>query len=170
MKYKVIDKQNSSADCMICGINNKMSPKMKFYICEGDPKMLIGVINAKDHHQSYPNRMHGGMISAVLDETLGRAVQIDDTGIWGVTIELKVLFRKPVPLHEDLYCITNLDSVNSRTFSGTAKLVDRKGTVLATAEGKYARLPADIIAAGGLTPANWFYDDTPVPEYIEIGE
>jgi len=38
------------------------------------------------YHQGYPNHMHGGMISAVLDETLGRAVQIYDTGIWGVTI------------------------------------------------------------------------------------
>jgi acyl-coenzyme A thioesterase PaaI-like protein len=170
MKYKVLDKQNSSADCMICGLNNPFSPKVKFYICEGEPRFLIGVIHAADHHQSYPNRMHGGMISAVLDETLGRAAQIDDTGIWGVTIELKVLFRKPVPLNEDLYCISYLDNVNRRMFSGTAKLVDKKGTVLATAEGKYARLSTDKIAEGGLTPDNWFYDDTPVPEYIEIGE
>ena len=169
MKYKVLDKQNSSSDCMLCGINNPLSPKMKFYICEGDPKFLIGVIHAADHHQGYPNRMHGGMISAVLDETLGRAVQIDDTGIWGVTIELKVQYRKPVPLQEDLFCITNLDHVTGRVFSGTAKLVDNKGTVLATAEGKYARIPTDTISTGGLTPDNWFYDDTPVPEHIEIG-
>jgi len=169
MKYKVIDKQFSSTGCMICGLNNSFSPKMKFYICEGDPKFLIGVISAEDHHQSYPNRMHGGMISAVLDETLGRTALIDND-IWGVTIELKVQFRKPVPLNEELYCITNLDNMNSRMFGGTAKLVDRKGTVLATAEGKYVRLTPDAITAGGLTSDNWFYDDTPVPEYIEIGE
>ena len=169
MKYNVIDKQKNSTDCMVCGLNNPMSPKMKFYVCEGDPKFLIGVIKATDHHQSYPNRMHGGMISAVLDETLGRTALIDE-GIWGVTIDLKVQFRKPVPLHEDLYCITKLDTMNSRIFSGTAKLVDRKGAVLATAEGRYARLTPDAIAASGLTPDNWFYDDTPVPEYIEIGE
>jgi hypothetical protein len=47
--------------------------------------------------------------------------------------------------------------------------IDRKGTVLATAEGKYARLAPNAIDASGLTPDNWFYDDTPVPEYIEIG-
>jgi len=170
MKYKVLDKQNSSPDCMICGIKNPFSPKMKFYICEGEPKFLIGVINGDDCHQGYPNRMHGGIISAALDETLGRAIQIDETDSWGVTVELKVMFRKPVPLHEDLYCITSIDSVNSRMFSGTAKLVDRKGVVLATAEGKYIRLSAEVIAAGGHTPDNWFYDDTPVPEYIEIGE
>jgi acyl-coenzyme A thioesterase PaaI-like protein len=143
---------------------------MKFYICEGEPRFLIGVIHGEDRHQGFPNRMHGGMISAALDETLGRAAQIDDASIWGVTVELKVRFRKPVPLHEDLYCITHLDNLNSRMFSGTAQLVDRKGTVLATAEGKYFRLPTETIAAGGLTPDNWFYDDTPVPEYIEIGE
>ena len=168
MKYKVLDKQNSSADCMLCGTKNPLSPKMKFYICEGEPKFLIGVINACEHHQGYPNRMHGGIISAALDETLGRAAQID-AGIWGVTVELKVMFRKPVPLNEDLYCITDLDNVNNRMFSGKAKLVDKNGIVLATAEGKYARLPVDTISAHGLTPDNWFYDDTPVPEYIEIG-
>ena len=34
MKYKVLDKQNSSSDCMICGLKNPFSARMKFYICE----------------------------------------------------------------------------------------------------------------------------------------
>jgi len=168
MKYKVLEKQNSSAWCMLCGMQNPMSPQMKFYVCEGEPKFLIGIIHAVDHHQSYPDRMHGGMIAAILDETLGRAVQVIDIDVWGVTIDLKVTYRRPVPLNEDLYCITNLDVFNNRMFSGTAKLVNKAGTVLATAEGRYARLPAESIA-GGLTSDNWFYDDAPVPEYIEIG-
>ena len=103
MKCKVLKKQNNSDMCIVCGVENDASLKSVFYELEGG--LIAGVTTPKDIHQSYPNRMHGGMISALLDETLGRAVQIGKPDIWAVTGELSVRFKKPVPLDKPVICV-----------------------------------------------------------------
>ena len=93
MELKVTKKQNNSDMCVVCGVYNDASLKSVFYELEND--MIVGITQPKDIHQSYPNRMHGGMISALLDETLGRAAQIGHPDLWAVTGELSVRFKKP---------------------------------------------------------------------------
>jgi len=52
-----------------------------------------------EHHQSYPGRMHGGVITAVMDEAIGRAIMIKyGDSLWGGHAELTMRFRRPVPL------------------------------------------------------------------------
>ena len=43
-----------------------------------------------DGHQSYPGILHGGIISAILDETIGLAIMITEENVLGVTVELKL--------------------------------------------------------------------------------
>ena len=88
-------------------------------------------------HQSYPQRMHGGITSALLDETIGRAVQILNTDIWGVTVELNVKFIKPVPLDKKLYVVGYITNLRSRLFEGEGYICDENQEILATAKGKY---------------------------------
>src|SRR5699024_1639109 len=66
MKLKVLKKQNNSAMCVVCGLKNDLSLRTRFYAVEGD--LMVGVVAGRDEHQSYPNRMHGGLITALLDE------------------------------------------------------------------------------------------------------
>ena len=63
---KVIKKQTNTYDCVICGINNEFGLKAPFYETENNE--LVTIFEFKDHHQSYPGRAHGGLISAMLDE------------------------------------------------------------------------------------------------------
>ena len=81
MIYNITKKQNNSDMCFVCGIHNDAGLNIKYYELEN--KHLIGVFKGHDVHQSYPQRMHGGITSALLDETIGRAVQILNTAIWG---------------------------------------------------------------------------------------
>ena len=95
MKYKVVKKQNGSKRCIVCGVDNELGLKASFYELENNE--LVAICNTKDWHQSYPGRVHGGMSAALLDETIGRAVSINDETVWGVTVSLELKYRKPVP-------------------------------------------------------------------------
>ena len=136
MKYKVVRKQFNADDCFICGIKNKSGLGAHFYELEN--KVVVAIAKGENEHQSYPNRMHGGIISALLDETVGRAISIDEPETWGVTIKLDVTYRKPVPLDEPLYICGWITKNKGLTFKGSGIILanDRK-TVLAEAEGTY---------------------------------
>ena len=85
--------------------------------------------------------MHGGVITAVMDETIGRAIMIRyGEAIWGVTAELNVRFRKPVPLGVELTAVGRIISENSRLFEGTGELYLPDGSVAVEAAGKYVKL------------------------------
>lgn len=135
MIYKVIRKQNSSEMCFVCGIHNKSGLNTTFYELEGNRS--IGVFKGSQIHQSYPERMHGGIITALLDETIARSIQTYDENIWGVTVELTIKFLKPVPLEETLHAVGYVTRKRSRMFEGEGYLSNQNHEILAKATAKY---------------------------------
>ena len=135
---KVLRKQANSLMCFICGINNDAGLKANFYEMENNT--LVALINGKDIHQSYPNRMHGGIISAIIDESIGRAIWIDEPNTWGVTMDLSIKYRKPVPLNEDLFVITKITKNTKRGFEGIGYIVNKEHQVLAEGTARYIKL------------------------------
>jgi acyl-coenzyme A thioesterase PaaI-like protein len=166
MKYKIKNKQNNSAHCLVCGLKNQFSLRTKFY--EIDNKVLVGVTQGLNEHQSYPGRMHGGIISALLDETIGRAVQIGAPDLWGVTGELNIRFKKPVPLSEPLKIVGKITKDSSRTFEGAGFIEDIEGNILAAGTATYIKMNADKISQDALDADNWFLEKSPMPNDIEI--
>ena len=100
---KVLKKQKVSKMCLICGVENDKGLKANFYEMENG--QLVALFNSPSEFQSYPDRMHGGMISAILDETIGRTIWIHEPDCWGVTIDLQIKYRNPVPVNEPLMAI-----------------------------------------------------------------
>lgn len=144
MKHKIIGKQNNSKLCFVCGLKNKFGIHAHFYITE--QKELVAIFTPKEEHQSYPGRLHGGIASAILDETIGRAILNHyEIEIWGVTIELNVKFKKPIPLNQELKVIGRITSENSRMFEGSGEIILPNGEIAATAEGKYFKVPLEKI-------------------------
>ena len=140
---KVLRKQANSLMCFICGINNDSGLKANFYEMENNT--LVALINGKDIHQSYPNRMHGGIISAIIDESIGRAIWIDEPNTWGVTMDLSIKYRKPVPLNEDLFVITKITKNTKRGFEGIGYIVNKEHQVLAEGTARYIKLSLTTI-------------------------
>lgn len=140
---KVLKKQNNSSDCIICGINNPFGLKAPFYEMENGE--VISLFTFKEEHQSYPERVHGGLISAMLDEIVGRAIWTIHPDMWGVTMELSVKFRKKVPYSQQLKAVGRIDSETSRTFTGTGEIYDMCGNLLASAKAVYFKLPPEKI-------------------------
>ena len=144
MIHRITGKQHNSKLCFVCGLKNKFGIHAHFYITEN--KELIAVFTPSEEHQSYPGRLHGGIASAVLDETIGRAIlNFYDEEVWGVTIDLNVKFKKPIPLNEELKVIGRITKENSRMFEGTGEIILSNGDVAVTAEGKYLKVPLEKI-------------------------
>jgi acyl-coenzyme A thioesterase PaaI-like protein len=142
-------KQPSSRMCFVCGESNPAGVHVRFY--EQEDGSLLARFTGADHHQGYPGRMHGGVITAVMDETIGRAIMITHgEAIWGVTGELTLRFRKPVPLGVELTAIGRIVSEKARLFEGTGELYLPDGTVAVEGSGKYVKL--DISGIGEWDP------------------
>ncbi len=144
MKHKVIKKQTNSRMCFGCGIENKLGLKASFY--ELDNHELVAIFKPINEHQSYPERLHGGISATILDETLGRVISIEDETIWGVTAELNVKYKKPVPLDQELKVVAKITRNTSRIFEGEGKILLENGDIAVTATGKYMKMSLDKIA------------------------
>ena len=151
--------------CMVCGVENACGLHARFL--ELDSGELMGVFDPREEHQGYPGRMHGGILTAIVDEAIGRAIAVGDPGAWGVTVELSMRFRRPVPLDRPIRVLARITEDNGRIFQGVGEIVLDDGTVAVTGWGKYMRLPIEKISVGDLS-AEMRVDDRPAPEYIEI--
>ena len=145
MKRKVTKKQQNSKMCFVCGLKNTAGLKASFY--ETGDNTLVATFTPGEAHQSYPGRLHGGIASTILDETIGRAIMIGSSSeIWGVTLELTVEYKKPIPLDVELRVTGRITEENSRLFYGSGEILLPDGTVAATGRGKYMKVPLEKVA------------------------
>ena len=168
MQHKIIGKQHNSKLCFVCGLKNKFGIHAHFYITE--KQELIALFTPSEGHQSYPGRLHGGIASAILDETIGRSILNKyKTEVWGVTIDLNVKFKKPIPLNEELKVIGRITNENGRMFEGTGEIVLKSGDVAVTAHGKYLKVPLEKIADFDRSENEWMIVESETdPNVIEI--
>ena len=160
-------KQPTSRMCFICGERNPAGLHMRFY--EQDDGTILGTFTGQDVHQSYPGRMHGGVITAALDETIGRAIMMRyGEAIWGVTVELNVRFLKPVPLGVPLTIVGRITSDKSRMFEGSGEMRLPDGSVAADGVGKYVKLDITQIADFDYEREEWYV--RPDPDAAAGGE
>ena len=168
MIYKVVKKQNNSSMCFVCGIDNHAGLHTHFYELEGGK--LLGQFKGFEIHQSYPSRMHGGIISSLLDETVGRSIQATDDSVWGVTVELHMKFLKPVPLDQELWAVGFITSQNRLLFEGEGYLTTPQQEILATCKAKYLKQPVKkIVSDMDFIEEQWiFVADDHMPEIFEL--
>ena len=100
---KVIGQQRNSRMCVICGLDNQFGVRAPFYnMTDGS---VASPFRYRAWHQSYPGRVHGGMITAMLDEMGLRglwAAKNDDTK-FGVTISLETRSGSPCPMKRSFW-------------------------------------------------------------------
>lgn len=148
-------KQPTSRMCFVCGESNPAGVHVRFY--EQEDGSLLARFTAQEQHQGYPGRMHGGVITAVLDEVIGRAIMIRyGEAIWGVTGEINVRFRRPAPLDVELTAVGRITRETSRLFEGAGELTLPDGTVAAEASGKYIKLDISKIADFDAEREQWY--------------
>lgn len=156
MEIPIKNKQNNSKFCFVCGMENDYGLKAKFFELEND--QLVAIFSPCKFHQGYPGRLHGGIASAILDEAMGRAILISDDKVWGVTVELGVRFKMPIPLNNNIKVVCRLKKDSSRLFEAEGEIVLEDGKIAVTANGKYIKLSLEKITEEEFIDDQWFKD------------
>jgi len=145
---KVISKQKNSRMCIMCGLDNEYGVRAPFYNMEDGSVMTVFEYRAG--HQSYPGRVHGGLITSMLDEMGLRALwaKEGDEESFGVTFSLETKFRRPVPYGEKIIGKGLIVKDSPRFFSADVGLYDNCGNLLASGTTHYLRLDVNRIAEG----------------------
>ena len=137
-----MQKQPNSRMCFVCGVQNPIGLKAFFY--HDEEGRVVVHFTGKEEHQGYPGVMHGGIVTALLDEVIWRVTIAHGLGAV-VTAKLEVKFRHPVPLGQPLTLVGELTRLRSRALEGRGEIRLEDGTVAAEAEGICIRLPQEEI-------------------------
>ncbi len=152
------ERQPSSRSCFICGRENPLGLKMR-WVSDRRANEVRGQVVIPEHFNGYPGVVHGGILTAILDEAMARSVLIDggfDDLL--VTAKLEMVFRRPTPTATPVTAVARLvKRVGSRAIAeADLRLAD--GTVTARAEALLARPPAHVAAGWEEERRHWKVD------------
>lgn len=129
--------------CHVCGQAHPHGLRIRFFVG------AFGQVHARfrpDHTQTgYKDIVHGGVISALLDELLGWPIALQ-TGRMAVTGELTVRFLKPMSAGRSYLATARPGIDRGKYWKGKGNVCDERGTVYAKARGKYFLLSAEQTA------------------------
>ncbi|ABZ83257.1 thioesterase family protein, putative [Heliomicrobium modesticaldum Ice1] len=118
--------------CFCCGQNNPIGLKLAF-AWEGDDYVTYFTPGAV--HQSYAGITHGGIVSTVLDEVMGRIMS--SRGIPAVTARMEVRFRHAVPTGERVRFAARIVRERGKVIDASATAVLADGRIAAEATGRF---------------------------------
>lgn len=118
--------------CFACGKDNPIGMKLEFSFT-GDE--YSAVFLPQKEHQSYDNKMHGGLIATLLDEAMGDYVN-KVTGQQAVTARMEVRYRESVPVGKQVRVVSRLVKKKGRLYDMKGELFLSDGTLAAEATGR----------------------------------
>jgi acyl-CoA thioesterase FadM len=126
---------------LMTGRANPFSPPMKLSM-EGSK--AVGHVNFGVTYEGVPGHVHGGMVAAVLDETLGYLAVNNDIG--GLTAVLTIRYRAPTPLQTDLSIEANVVRTDGRKAFVEARM-KAGDTITAEAEAVFVAVDRERMLA-----------------------
>ena len=145
--------QPNSQQCFVCGLNNPVGLKLRFYITGTDE--VSAEIIIPEHYQGYPGVTHGGIVAAMLDEACGRSHMGSTPPRFMYTARLEIRYRKNVPVGQPLRLVGKAGRSKSRTAEGNAFIYDDNGTLLAEASALLIDIPDDVFDGADLEALGW---------------
>lgn len=125
--------------CFVCGDKNPTGLNVAFY---SDNDRVVAEYTAGRRFEGYENILHGGILSALLDEVMIRAVL--DRGIFCLTSEIRVKFKKMVKIGEKLSLEGRLAQDKGRVLVAEGKITNQKNEVVALGEAKFFRAQGEL--------------------------
>ncbi len=131
--------------CIACGAESEIGLHMHF--TELPDGSVESHATVPPRFQGWRDVVHGGIVALLLDEAMAYAAGA--RRVVGVTGELKMRFRKPVPTGAPLVVRGNVTWQRRAVLGVTASVSDAAGNLLASAEGRF-------VSRGALAPGERF--------------
>lgn len=119
----------------VLGTGNPYAPPVEIEVVDG---AVHGTARMHHAHEGPPGFVHGGILSLVLDQTLGLANVV--AGRAGMTLALNVRYLHPTPLDTDLEIHSVHDRVEGKNIVSVGS-IRADGRTTATAEGIFRAVP-----------------------------
>ncbi|HTT69796.1 MAG TPA: PaaI family thioesterase [Anaeromyxobacteraceae bacterium] len=150
-----MDEQPSSRDCFVCGRDNPEGLRTRWFSdrARGEVRTRIAV---PERFHGYPGVVHGGIVSALLDEGMVRTALLE--GAFDdlmVTARMEVTFRRSAPTGVLLTVLARRLRQTGARAQARAELVLPDGTVAAVAEGVLVRAPPEVAQAWAAERPFW---------------
>lgn len=127
--------------CFGCSRKNPLGLKLNF---TEDEEYIHATWNPSDNYQGYPNILHGGIISALLDETGAWCVSVK-AGTAGVTTEMNLKFLSPVYINKgEISMKARIIEKDSKTAKVCCQLYDSKNKLCSEAITLFFLYPPEI--------------------------
>ena len=164
---KIVNKQSVAKHCFVCGVDNAIGLHASFF--ETDENEVVATFTPTPDHQGYPVRLHGGVAATILDETIGRAIMIGAPDTWGVTAQLSLSYKKPLPCDTQLRALGRITKQNRMMYEGTGEIYTPDGQVAVSATAKYVKMRIDKISDDFDHEDMQVYPDINDPTQIDLG-
>jgi len=146
--------QPSSKHCFVCGVANPCGLHLKFF--EEIPGEVTCDFTVPENFQGYPGIVHGGVISAILDEVSGRTIMGEpDNPRFMFTARMEVRFHKNVPVGRPLHAEGKVLQIRKRVATVTGGIYDLEGNLLAECESLLVDIPAEMIKNADMEALGW---------------
>jgi len=126
--------------CFGCSAANPTGLRLEFFT---DGESIFSWVKVPAHLCGWKNLVHGGIISTILDEVMGRTV-IHKTRCLGMTKSMMVEFLKPVTIDRELKAAGKMLEVkNDRECLAEAMIFNEAGDLCAKSTGTFALFKPD---------------------------
>jgi acyl-coenzyme A thioesterase PaaI-like protein len=125
--------------CFVCGQDNIIGLNLNFH---SDGETVRTKWFPDRRHEGYKGIVHGGLLAAVLDEVMIKAILAKD--IRCVTASMEVKYKAPAEVGDELLFEGRMTEQKGRIILTVGWARNSKGIVVAQATGKYMTVPADL--------------------------
>jgi uncharacterized protein (TIGR00369 family) len=150
-----MSRQPSSRTCFVCGRENPFGLSARWE-SDRDQGEVRATLEIPEHFNGFPGTVHGGVLSALLDEACVRTALLDGRmEDLMVTAKLEVTFRRPTPTRTPVVVAARIVKRHGTRVQAAAEVRLPDGTVAARAEALLARPPPEVASAWEAERAHW---------------
>jgi uncharacterized protein (TIGR00369 family) len=147
--------QPSSRTCFVCGRENPLGLAAR-WVSDRESGEVRAALEIPEHFNGFPGTVHGGVLSALLDEAAVRTALLDggfDDLL--VTAKLEVTFRRPTPTCTPIVVAARIVRRVGSRVQAEAEVRLPDGAVAARAEALLMKPSRDVAAAWEAERAHW---------------